>query len=164
MMTSCGHGLLVTVQGQRSPFSGRLYPTSGFPGGSVVKYLSASAGDMRDSGLILWRRKLTPVFLPGKSPGQRSLAGYSPWGCKELNTTERITCLPWWLSWQRICLQCGRPGFDPWGGKIPWRRPWQSTPIFLLGETPWIEEPCRLQSMGSQGVEHDSAIKHSTGL
>ena len=31
-----------------------------------------------------WRRKwqLTPVFLPGKSHGQRSLAGYTPWGCK----------------------------------------------------------------------------------
>ena len=27
-------------------------------------------------------------FLPGKSHGQRSLAGYSPWGCKELDTTE----------------------------------------------------------------------------
>jgi len=30
----------------------------------------------------------TPVFLPGESHGQRSLAGYSPWGCKELNKTE----------------------------------------------------------------------------
>ena len=30
----------------------------------------------------------TPVFLPGESHGQRSLAGYSPWGCKELDTTE----------------------------------------------------------------------------
>ena len=29
----------------------------------------------------------TPVFLPGKFHGQRSLAGYSPWGCKELDTT-----------------------------------------------------------------------------
>ena len=39
---------------------------------------------------IPWRRKWqpTPVFLPGKSYGQRSLAGYSPWGCKELDTTE----------------------------------------------------------------------------
>ena len=39
---------------------------------------------------IPWRRKWqpTPVFLPGKSHGQRSLAGYSPWGCKELDTTE----------------------------------------------------------------------------
>ena len=31
----------------------------------------------------------TPVFLPGKSLGQRSLAGYSPWGCKESDMTER---------------------------------------------------------------------------
>ena len=39
---------------------------------------------------ILWRRKWqpTPVFLPGKSHGQRSLAGYSPWGHKESDTTE----------------------------------------------------------------------------
>ena len=29
------------------------------------------------------------------------------------------------------CLQCGRPGFDPRVGKIPWRRAWQPTPIFL---------------------------------
>ena len=33
----------------------------------------------------------TPVFLPGKSHGQRSLAGYSAWGHKELATTERLT-------------------------------------------------------------------------
>ena len=37
-----------------------------------------------------WIRKwqLTSVFLPGKFYGQRSLVGYSPWGCKELDTTE----------------------------------------------------------------------------
>ena len=33
----------------------------------------------------------------------------------------------------KICLQCGRPGFDPWVRKIPWRRKWQPTPVFLLG-------------------------------
>jgi len=32
----------------------------------------------------------TPVFLPGKSHEQRSLVGYSPWGHKELDTTERL--------------------------------------------------------------------------
>ena len=39
---------------------------------------------------ISWREKqqLTPVFLPGKSNEQRSLASYSPWGCKELDMTE----------------------------------------------------------------------------
>ena len=40
-----------------------------------------------------------------------------------------------WLRWWRICLQCRRPGFDPWVGKIPWRREWQPTPVFLPGES-----------------------------
>ena len=35
----------------------------------------------------------------------------------------------------RICLQCGRPGFDTWVGKIPWRRKWQPTPAFLPGKS-----------------------------
>ena len=41
-------------------------------------------------GKIPWRRKwqYTPVFLPGKSHGQRSLEDYSPWGHKELDTSE----------------------------------------------------------------------------
>ena len=34
-----------------------------------------------------------------------------------------------------ICLQCGRPGFDPWVGKIPWRRKWQPTPVLLPGKS-----------------------------
>ena len=40
--------------------------------------------------------------------------------------------LPWWLRWWRIHLQCGRPEFDPWVGKISWRREWQNTSVFLL--------------------------------
>ena len=56
-----------------------------------------------------------------------------------------------WLSGERICLQCGkhrRCGFDLWIGKIPWRRKWQLTPVFLSGEfhgqgslvgySPWV--------------------------
>ena len=35
----------------------------------------------------------------------------------------------------RVCLQCGRPGFDPWARKIPWRRKWQHTPVFLPGKS-----------------------------
>ena len=35
-----------------------------------------------------WQR--TPLFLPGEPHGQRSLAGYSPWGRKETDTTERL--------------------------------------------------------------------------
>ena len=50
--------------------------------------------------------------------------------------------LPLWLSWQRIHLQCGRPGFHPWVGKIPWRGERLPTPVFWPGEfhglySPW---------------------------
>ena len=61
----------------------------------MVKNLPANAGDTRCGfnpwvGKIPWRGKWqpTPVFLLGKSHGQRSLVGYSPWGCKESDTTE----------------------------------------------------------------------------
>ena len=109
------------------------------------------------------------------SEGQGSLLCCSSCGCKESDTTSwlnnnnlqmtffsvfwlwdcgykhlnqyRAFRLPWWLRWWRICLQCGRPGFNPWVRKIPWRRNWQSTPVFLpresygqrslVGYSPW---------------------------
>ena len=43
--------------------------------------------------------------------------------------------LPWWFRGQSLCLQCRRPGFDPWVKKIPWRRNWQPTSVFLPGES-----------------------------
>ena len=33
-----------------------------------------------------------------------------------------------------VCLQCGRPGFHPWVRKVPWRRAWQPTSVFLPGK------------------------------
>ena len=168
----------------------------------------------------------TPVLLPGKSHGWRSLVGCSPWGREELDTTEwlhfhfSLSCTgegngnpllenprdggAWWaavsgvaqsrtrLKWLssssslwsvsqallqytghfRFCsglkghmvrnttlrrwintnmykemgfpggasgkepiCQCRRCGFDPCIGKIPWRRAWQATPVFLPGES-----------------------------
>ena len=64
----------------------------GFPGGTVVKNLPVNAGDARDlCRLDSWvrkipwsmKRQLTPVSWPGKSHGQRSLVGYSPWGSQK---------------------------------------------------------------------------------
>ena len=42
--------------------------------------------------------------------------------------------LPLWLSWYRLCLPFGRPGFNAWVGKIPWRRERLPTPVFWPGE------------------------------
>ena len=65
----------------------------GFPDGSAGK---ESACNARDPGFDLWVKKIpwrrewqpTPVFLPGKSHGQRILVGYSPGDHKEPDTTE----------------------------------------------------------------------------
>ena len=60
----------------------------GFPGGSVVKNLPANAGDLiPGSGRSPGEENgyPTPVFLPGKSNGQRGLVGYTPWSHKELD-------------------------------------------------------------------------------
>ena len=70
----------------------------GFPGGLVVKNLPANAGGPGDTGSIprsgktpLEKEMATaPVFLPGKAHEQGSLAGYSPWGCKESDATKHI--------------------------------------------------------------------------
>ena len=73
-----------------------IYMYIGFPGGSDSKEFACGAGEL---GLIPglrtspWRRERlpTPVSLPGKFHGERSLVGYSPWDPKELDTTEWLT-------------------------------------------------------------------------
>ena len=56
-------------------------------------------------------------------------------------THSSILGLPWWFSWSRICLQCRRPGFDPWVGKIPWRRERLPTPVFWPRESHGLYSP-----------------------
>ena len=64
----------------------------GFTGGSDSKESACNVGNVSLSqvGRTPWRRKWqpTPVFLSGEFRGQRSLASYSPWGHKEVDTTE----------------------------------------------------------------------------
>ena len=69
------------------------------PGASLVAQMESICLQCRRPtfslwvGKILWRREWqpTPVFLLGELDGQRSLEGlHSPWGCKELDTTERL--------------------------------------------------------------------------
>ena len=79
----------------------------------------------------------------GQEAMVRAGRGKTDW----LNTVRRVSmtrlysatlpiylAIPWWLRWRRICLQCGRPGLDPWVGKIPWRREQLPTLVFLPGE------------------------------
>ena len=77
----------------------QLSITEGFPGGTDSKESACQCRTHRKCWFdpwvrkIPWRRKwqLTPVFLPGKSHRERNLVGYSPWGRKESDTSERLT-------------------------------------------------------------------------
>ena len=86
--------------------------------------------------MIPWRREWlpTPVFLPGKSHGQRSLVGFSPWGRKESNTTER---LPFHFHFHALEKEMATHSSV---------RAWR---------IPGTGEPGGLPSMGSHRVGHD---------
>ena len=60
----------------------------------MVKNLPANTGNpglISGSGRPSGEGNDNPVFLPGEFHGQRSLAGYCPWGCKESDMTEQLT-------------------------------------------------------------------------
>ena len=74
----------------------------------------------------------TPVWFPGRDNLLET----------GLATHSSILGLPLWLSWWNICMQCRRPGFDPWVGKILWGRESQLTPVSCPGNfhglySPW---------------------------
>ena len=100
-------------------------------------------GPIHDS-LVHTRYCISKCLL--NSPGLSGGMYMSLWGFPGGNSGEKTT---------NQFRRCRSHGFDPWVGKIPWRRVWQSTPIFSSGESPWTEEPGGLQSMMSQRVRHD---------
>ena len=93
--------------------------------------------------LVTWRRQWhsTPVLcLENPMDGgawwatQSMGLARSQTRLKRFISNSNILCgLSWWLSSKESTCQCRRLQFDPWVGKIPWRRKWQPTPVFL----PW---------------------------
>ena len=74
------------------------FPTLFFPSSSDGKASAYNAGDLGFDPWVWkipWRRtwQPTPVFMPGKSHGPRSLVGYNPWNHKESDATERLLCV-----------------------------------------------------------------------
>ena len=78
-------------------------------------------------------------------------------GCR----SEQEKCLTGttWLRWLRIHLQCRRSGLDPWILKIPWRREWQPTPVFLPGES---QEQRSLEGYSPWGCKESDATERLT--
>ena len=80
----------------------------------VIKNPPASAGDVRDVGSIPGSGRSpgggqsTSVFLPGESHGQRNLAGYSPWGHTDSDTTETTSQQQQQQQQQQQCIDIKR--------------------------------------------------------
>ena len=108
-----------------------------------------------------------PYFCLENSMDKWSWLDYSSWGLEESNMTEWLMVLlhcplgfPSGSVVKRICLQCRRCRrhcFNPWVGKITWRRAWKPTPVFLPWRIQWKEEPGVLQSIESHRIGHDWA-------
>ena len=67
--------------------------------------------------------------------------------------------LPWWLSSKEFCHPCRRLGFTPWVRKIPWRRKWQPTPVFLPGKSYGQRSLGGYSPWGCKRVKHNLATK-----
>ena len=73
--------------------------------------------------------KNTGVWVPLPSPTSKSVLIICGSQCKQVFPGGSVS------KKKKICLQCRRPGFDPWVGKLPWRRKWQPTLVLLPGES-----------------------------
>ena len=147
-----------------------------------------TTAQLHSSHMLARRRQWhpTPVLLHGKSHGQRSLVGCSPWGREESDTTEQLhfhfslSCIgegngnPFRCSCWRI-PGMGEPGGLPSMGSHRVGHDWSDLAAvclsleekmatwssILVWKIPWTEEPCGLQSIGSQIVRHDWANTHA---
>ena len=141
----------------------------------VVKNPSASAGDTREAGSIPGS---------GRSPGEGNGNPFH-YSCLE-NPMDRRA---WWAAVHGVaksqtwlsdrttraslgfpggtsgkepicqCRRLKRRGFDPWVGKIPWRRAWQATPVFLPGESHGQRSLAGYSPGACKRVRHNLAIK-----
>ena len=128
----------------------------GFSGGSDGKESVCNEGHlglMPGSGRSPGEGNGSPLQLPGELHGQRSLVGYIPHGITD--------------SWTRLSDTHTFNAPSPGGsvvknlpgngaGKIPWRKKWQPTPVFLPGKSHGQKSP--VGQKGSQRIRHDLSI------
>ena len=120
------HRYVQIAQSVERPFNLRVQGSSsssgatflwGFPGSSAGKESTCNTGDSSS--------------IPGSRRSAGEGIGY-PLKCSWASLVAQLV---------KICPQCGRPGFDPWVGKIPWRRERLLTPVFWPGESHGLYSP-----------------------
>ena len=147
----------------------------GFPGGTSGKELACQSRRPKRCRFIPWVEKIpwkrawqpTPIFLLGESHGQRKLAGYSPWGGKELDTTKETVRKKKKKKCARMCeITNGEVVGERCYNLISQANTYQllhitagegnGTPLqYSCLENPMDRGACGLQSMGSPRVRHN---------
>ena len=86
--------------------------------------------------ISLWPHGLSfaRLFCPWDSPG-KNVGGGCRFLLQGIFLTRGLNLGLWWLRWWSVRPPCGRPRFDPWVGKIPWRRKWPPIQEFLPGKS-----------------------------
>ena len=94
---------------------------------------------------------------PGVLQSMGSQVGHNWW----LNWTDWkfILGLSWWLSGREFACQYRRQGFDPWVGKIPWRRKWKPISVILPGKPHGQGSLVGYNPWGCKRVRHNLATK-----
>ena len=148
----------------------------GFPGGTSGKESTCQCKRHKGCGFNLpwvgkipWRTRWQPqVFFPGESPGQKSLVGYSPWGHKELDMTERLS--DWaltrggWLQIQMLLLYSewfpltvGRPRREDL-----WHDLWDDTCLAPAPSLPSPKEAYQVAGFRHLNAQSDNLVSESS--
>ena len=109
------------------------------------------------------------TFSPETDPFLSSFLSHIFWN------TQFVWGLPWWVGGKESTCQCRRREFDPWVRKIPWRRKWQPSPIFLpekscrqrslAGYSPWgLRESDTTEQLNSKNGERKIRLLPYDGL
>ena len=106
-------------------------------------YKTISRARNETASKVRWRKRgdfygSTSGILPSTHNSPISVGVQSPTLLKKcVSLKMRINCRASLMAQvvKNLACQYGRPSFDPWVGKIPWRRAWQPTPVFLAGDS-----------------------------
>ena len=114
-----------------------------FPWAQSASFLLSTLNSLRGC----WRSAAAAVFSTLKAWTMLSISVYLSIIYLPTYLPVYLSVLPGWLSGKESACQCR---VNPWVSKIPRRRKWQPTPVFLPRKIPWTEESGGLQSMGSR--------------
>ena len=126
---------------RRSAGEGIGYPLQ-YSWASLVAQLVKNPPAMWD----IWVRSLgwEDLLEKGKATHSSILAWRIPWTVQPMRSQRvrrywdfyfHFTFTFWWLSGKESACQCRKCRFNPWVGKMPWRRKWQTTPVSLPGKS-----------------------------